>query len=498
MKNIFSKTILGASLVVALNSCSKFGDKYLNNPNPQVNTVANTSQLLTNLLYKSCGRGNAGAVNGDLITLGAKEPALFVQYIAEAIYPSEGLYASTSGEWATFYSGPLMDLAFIINYNTDADLKGVAAANGSNNNQIATARIWRAYLMSILTDRWGNVPYSQANKVGLVNPAYDNQKDIYTDLFKELREAVDQFDNGAAFKGDILFNGDQTKWKKFANSLRMVLAMRLSKVDAVTGKAEYLSASTHAAGYITTNADNAVFAYQDNLNFRNPWNNQAVESNAFGVSDFFVNLLKSYNDPRLNVYATQSTTGNYKGVPYGLNAGNLATALAAAGPYSKMGTTFTARNSPGYFITAAQVLLTRAEAGLRGWVTTTNIKADYDAAVTASLALNGISATAATTYLATTNVLLNPTNVSDGLNKVAIQKYIALYPNGVEAFAEWRRTGLPALTPAVDALNASKQIPRRWGYPTTEATLNTAAYLSGIASMGGDNSIDRRVYWDKQ
>lgn len=497
MKNIFSKTIIGASLVLALNSCSKFGDKYLNNPNPQVNTVANTSQLLTNLLYKSCGRGNGASVSGDLISLGEREPMYYVQYLAPAFYAEAGLYTSTSGEWATYYTGPLMDLAFIINYNTDAETKTIAAENGSNNNQIATARIWKAYLMSILTDRWGNVPYSQANKVGVINPVYDNQKDIYTDLFKELKEAVDQFDNGAAFKGDILFAGDQTKWKKFANSLRMILALRLSKVDPFTGKAEYISASTHAAGYITANTDNATFVYQNNLNFRNPWNNQ-LDGDAFGVSDFFVNLLKSYNDPRLGIYANQSTPGNYKGVPFGLNSSHLSAALASAGPYSTMGSTLTATNSPGYFITAAQMLLTRAEAGLRGWVTTTNIKADYDNAIIASATQYGISTAAATTYANSTNVVLVPTNVTDALNKVALQKYIALFPNGFEAFAEWRRTGIPVLTPAVDALNASKQIPRRWGYPTIEATLNTAAYNAGVSSMGGDNSTDRRVYWDKQ
>lgn len=481
---------------IALSGCkADFDDKYINNPNPRVNATGNTAQLLTNALYRSSGRGNAGAVNGDLITLGDKEAALFVQYISEAIYPSASLYTSTFGEWSTYYTGPLMDLKFIIDYNKDAALKDKVAESGSNNNQIATARIWRAYLFSIATDRWGDIPYSQANVVGLNSPKYDSQKDIYTDLFKELKEAADQFDNGAAFKGDILFNGNQSKWKKFANSLRMILALRLSKIDAATGKAEFLSAYGHAAGYISTNADNAAFPYLNNLNYRNPWNNQQTESNAFGVSSYFINLLKNYNDPRLSKYAALSPSGTYNGVPYGLNSDHLGTPA----PYSRMGDGFVQRNSPGYFITASQMLFTKAEAGLRGWITGTNPQQDYLDAIRASMQQNGVTdAATIDAYLLGSSVAINIANVNEALGKIGTQKYLALYPNGFEAYAEWRRTGFPVLTPAPDALNASKQIPRRWGYPTTEATLNATNYQNALGSLGGTNSTDARVWWDKQ
>jgi len=491
----FKEIIAFTLLIGVLSGCSKFKDEYLHNPDPNVNTTANTSFLFTNALVKSCLRGNATTVNGDLLTVGYKEATFFVQYFGQAIYPDDQLYQNTFGEWSSYYSGPLMDLTTIIEYNT-GDKKTVAAANGSNNNQLASARIWKAYLFSIVTDRWGDVPYFQACNPSIITPKYDAQKDIYYDLFKELKEAVAQFDGGAVFKGDIMFKGDATKWKKFANSLRMVLALRLSKIDPTKGRAEYTEALTANGGYIATNSDNVSFPYLNDINYRNPWNNNIVNDEPIGLTSFFVDLLNYSNDPRLPVYARPSTGTTYAGLPYGLDPAGIAS-WTSSNSYSKMGTAFYQQNSPGYLLTASQVLLTRAEAVLLGW-TTGNAKTDYESAITLNMQQNGITdANAINTYTTQASVLMNASNVSDAVKKVALQKYIALYPNGIEAFAEWRRTGVPALTPAPFAVNDSKMIPRRWGYPLDEGTLNAANYNAAIAAYGNKNSIDGRVWWDK-
>jgi hypothetical protein len=491
--------MLLVTAVALMQACKKitFGDQYTNNPNPNVITEPNTAYLMTNAIYRSLGRGNNGQVNGDLLTLGYKEATFFVQYTSEALYVTDGsLYSNTFGSWALYYTGPLMDLRTIIDYNRTSPDK--AAVNGSNANQIATARIWRAFLFSKVTDRWGDVPYSEANQIGNITPKYDKQQDIYNDLFKELTEAVAQFDNGAVFKGDILFNGDVAKWKRFANSLHMILALRLSKVDPAKGKTEFLSAYNNAAGYITTNTQNAFFNYLNDLNFRNPWNNNQFETNKFGLSEFFINMLSNAGDPRLAKYATPATGSVYKGVPYGLDAANLSAWLGANPNYSIMGSSFTSRNSPGYLITAAQMLLTRAEAGLLGWVSGTDPQSDYQNAIRASMDQNGITdATAINTYLNRSDIAINPANLADAIQKIATQKYLVLFPDGIEAFSEWRRTGYPQLTPAPYAINQSKQIPRRWGYPTDEATLNSVNYQNAINALGGTNSIDARVWWDR-
>jgi hypothetical protein len=495
-KNFVIILLMGACF---FSSCKKkiFSDQYLHNPDPTVSTFPNTAQLLTKALYSSLGRGTAILINGDLLVIGDKEATFFVQYMTEAIYPGASLYTSTYGEWSSYYVNALMPLKTIIDYNTKADTKARAASNGSNSNQLAVARIWRAYLFSIMTDRWGDIPYSEANQLGLLTPKYDKQQDIYNSLFVELQQAIDQFDNGAAVKGDILFSGDQAQWKRFANSLRMILALRLSKVDPAKGKTEFQAAYANAAGYIASNSDNAVFAYQNNANFRNPWHNNFNETNKFGMSDFFISLLSSYNDPRLGVYADPISAGAYKGIPYGLSSSALAV-WTGGNSYSDLGSAFRQQDSRGYLITAAQMLLTRAEAGLRGWITGTNVKADYENAIKASMQQNGITSTALIdAYIANPSVAIDVSNVTVALQKIATQKYLALFPNGFEAFAEWRRTGYPVLTPTAFALNASKQIPRRWGYPTDEAVLNPVNFQTGISGLGGSNSIDARVWWDK-
>ena len=138
--------------------------------------------------------------------------------------------------------------------------KSAAAANGSNANQIAIARILKAYFFQFITDRWGDVPYSQALK-GSENfsPAFDKQQDIYKDLFKEWKEAAAQFDGGNTVVGDILLNGNAARWKKFANSLRLIAALRISKADPVKGKAEFNAAMTD--GVLTSNADNVQYKF---------------------------------------------------------------------------------------------------------------------------------------------------------------------------------------------------------------------------------------------
>jgi hypothetical protein len=117
-------------------------------------------------------------------------------------------------------------------------LPKLIALNGSNNNQIALARIVKAYRFLMLTDQWGDMPYSEALQLK-TQPKYDTQQEIYNGLFKELKKAVAQFDGGAVPAGDIVHNGNLTRWKKFANSLRLIMAVRLSKVDPTTGKANF-------------------------------------------------------------------------------------------------------------------------------------------------------------------------------------------------------------------------------------------------------------------
>jgi len=234
MKN---KLVALALSSVVLFGCSKsiddFGDM---NVNPNSTPIPVTSALLTNVLS-----GIGGTASG--IT-----PGYYCQYFAQTQYTDESRYTPPQSDFDGFYSGVLNDLQNIINVNSDAKYKDLAALNGSNANQIAIARILKAYYFWIVTDYWGDVPYTQALK-GNSDIAYDKQSAIYPALIAELKAAVAQFNVGIAVRGDIIYAGNTTKWTKFANSLRMMMALRLSKVDAATGKAEFAAALATAGWY---------------------------------------------------------------------------------------------------------------------------------------------------------------------------------------------------------------------------------------------------------
>ena len=503
MKRFFVYSLITA--VALFNSgCKKTFEETNVNPNSQTNAFPNTSYLLSNVLNTI---SNAGTTTGGY-TIFNTETALYVQYLSLSQYPEPSLYSTTTASWDAWYAGPLEDLYTIIRYNTDGAFSADAkvTANGSNNNQKAIARILKAYLFSIVTDRWGDVPYSEA-LTGAITPKYDRQQAIYTDMFKELREAIAQFDGGAKATGDQMFGGDAAKWKKFANSLRMVLALRLSKVDATTGKAEFAAAYADAAGYISTNADNAAYKYQNNINFSSPWNSLNNGRDDYSVSDVMINYLKNNSDPRLAVYAQPNASGQYVGIPYGLNRSAL-TAFTGSTDFSRIGLKITGwrfngstptlvnyNGQDGIFISASQMWFTKAEAEQKGWIgATTDASTSYQQGVKLSWDEWGLTYT--TTQLNTYIAQVNITPTTNLAAKIGQQKWIALFPKAQEAWFEWRRTGYPALIPTPYAVNTSKQIPRRYGYPDTEIQLNAANYRTAVTSMGGDTP-DIRVWWDK-
>src|ERR1700730_14445998 len=221
--------IAAVAAAVTIQSCDKVKDFGSTNLNPNATTSPIPSALLTNVISRMGGDlvFDAGGVNSGA--------GLYAQLISETQYTEVSRYNKPTYNYDNpYYAGPLEDLQNIINYNSDPATAAIAAQYGSNKNQIAIARILKAHYYKFVTDAVGDIPYFNALK-GVGTVVYDKQQDIYKDLIKELKEAVDQFDNGLAPKGDVLFGGDNSKWKKYANSLRLLLALNLQKVDAATG-----------------------------------------------------------------------------------------------------------------------------------------------------------------------------------------------------------------------------------------------------------------------
>lgn len=478
---LITVTVLSAMTFI-LGSCNKIKDFGDINIDPNTIPAPITAALLTNV------ESQIGAYLWDGGRF-STNPGLYAQYFTETQYTEEARYATPTFEWSGIYAGPLEDLQNIINYNSNDKTKGNALSYGSNANQIAVAAILKTYYYWTLTDQWGDIPYSGALK-GKGEVAYDKQQDIYTDLFKTLKDAVAMFDAGKMPVGDIIYKGNQSKWKKFANSMRLLMALRLSKVDAATGKTQFNDAL--AAGVIESNSDNAQVNYPGG-NFPNPIYGyyNITQRKDYAVTDVFVNKLNSLSDPRLDALASSHT-----GFPYGLERPDaIAFNNANPGWARVLSISQRTQTSPMYIITSSQVWLARAEAAMYGW-TSDNMATTYATGISEGWKQwNVYDATKLATYMLQPDVALAGT-MQQMLKNIVTQRWISYFPDGKQAWALWRRTGYPVLTPAP----GKTMIPRRFPYPPTEDGLNGANKKAAAAQyqMNGEaDSQFARVWWDK-
>lgn len=495
MKKFLNKIWVVFVAAAVFTSCKKITDDM--NVSPNQPDVLSTGYGINSAIQWLGGTGGGNATTN--INSAAGE--LYSQYLSETFYTNESRFALAQYDYQGYYTGPIADLNQVIRFNTDASLKGAITTTkfGSNANQIAVSRILRAFVYLTVTDRWGDVPYSESLQ-GLANltPKFDAQKDIYTGLFKELTEAQAQFDDGGLYD-DILFDGDVTKWKHWANSLRAVMALRLSKVDAATGSAEFKKAV--ADGLMTSNDDNATYKYLPELNNENPWFGNYRNRYDYGPSAFLINNLQASADPRLAIYADPTVTGTFVGLPYGTSGSALGAYKIGnrnvRGNISQISETYGGQSSPATWTSYAQILFAQAEAAHLGWIPGGDAQAAtlYNNGVTASLNQNGITGADVTTYLAKPAVVFNATTA---VEQIITQKWLANYlGNGWESWAEYRRTGFPKLLdPVPTALNADKHIPRRQQYPQSENDLNKQNYNEAVARQGPD-VLSTHVWWDK-
>ena len=468
---------------IFLQSCDKIKDFGNINQNPNATTSPVTSALLTNVL---AGIGsNLVWDQGGLSTVSG----LYAQLFSETQYTEASRYAKPTFNFDGYYSGPLYDLQNIINYNSDPATAGNAVTYGSNKNQIAIARILKAYYFFFLTSTYGDIPYSLALQ-GIGTVAYDKQETILPALIKELKEAVDQFDAGASFKGDILFNGDNAKWKKFANSVRLLIALQMAKKDPATAKTEFNAALAHSAGIIATNADNATLSYPGGV-YNHPLYQyyNITQRFDYAVSKTVTDFLTSNSDPRINALASSNV-----GFPYGLTRDAAVAFANGNSNYAKiLAPQYRQSNSPIVIIGASNITLARAEAAFRGW-TSESITTLYATGIQQSMEQwNVYSAANFATYISQPSIAIT---AGTELQKIATQEWIAWFPNGWQAFNVWRRTGFPVLTPAPGLTD----IPRRFPYGPTEYNLNvtnvTAAGTRYTVSGVADSQFGR-VWFDQ-
>jgi hypothetical protein len=357
-----------------------------------------------------------------------------------------------------------------------------------------------------MTDIWGDIPYSEANK-GTTNftPKYDSQQEVYNGLFADLTAASEMLAPGGAGYGtaDPIYNGDATKWKQFANSLRLRFALRLTKVDPEKARIEATAAI--AAGVFTSNADNALLRWPGDGSNDSPIYNNFRTRDDQHLSQTLVDTLKALYisiepgndtifDPRLAVYAdpiVSKLPGDtvYVGTPNGLQDDD-AIAIGLTNT-SRVGAAYRDKKTPSILMAYSEVLFGQAEAAARGW-TADDPAVLYNEAIRASMQYNGIADAVTDAYLASPRVAYNS---ATGLTQIALQKWIALYAQGADAYAEYRRTGVPALKPGPAVITDPKVVARRLTYPLAEQSFNNANLQAAIAAQGGA-SLNDRVWWD--
>jgi hypothetical protein len=490
------KIITSVSLLAVMaTSCDKFKDFGDTNVSPNATTVPNTSALLTNVLAGISGRASQ------------QNPGYYCQYFSETQYPGVSLYSLPQFDMDGIYAGAMFDCQNIINTNSDPTTAALAAANGSNINQIAIATILKSYYFWTITDAWGDIPYSEALTITNTTPKFDRQEDVYKGVIADLTSAVDKLDaTGATVKGDIAFSGNVDKWKKVANSIRLLMSLRLSK--KFPGASEYAAtqfkaAMAHPAGTIDANADNLVINFPGG-NFLNTWNATYNGRDDLGESLPMVTLLNGLGDQRQSAYGS-----SVNGVPYGRDRATFMNNWFAANSttYAKvLSNANRAANSKVTIIHAAAVLLAKAEATELGWISGTTAATYYESGIAASYDQWALPASAVPGYIANPLVVYTGTT-AEKINKIALQRYIALYPDGLQGWCEWRRTGVPALTPAQNSVNSGGQIPRRFVYGTNDYNTNGESVRAAAAAIplpvptptgatAGDTQ-NGKVWWDQ-
>lgn len=499
-KLIMNKLLFIAFFAVVIAGCDDFGSMNVDPNNAQ---EAQPDLLLT-YAERSVG-AYVGSVNG----------ALYVQYFAETQYTDASTYSSVNFSFASgytpvtnppdedinAYSGPLHNLQEIIDLNTNEETRSSQRVQsaGSNANQIAVARILRAYLYHTMTDRWGYIPYSEALQgEDDFTPSYDSQEAIYQDLLTELSEAVEQIDDGAGPTGDYIFEGDMGRWEAFANTLRMRIALRLSERNPAG--IDYVQHFTDAynAGPIE---QDVMYPYLADANNENPWFNRFRTRTDYAISNTLSDTMKAVDDQRLLVYADPAPNYNDEDgqiefsdinpMPYGVSAdsaGNITNAEV-----SFPGQAIRDQDAPLPIMTMAELQFMIAEAIERGWIAGDAAQEYYDGIQASWEQWDVYDEGDFTTYILDPDVAYTS---ADWEQKIGFQKWIALFPQGYEAWAEWRRLGNPELEPAPAAVNNSGEIPVRQGYPGDESELNSENYQQAVEAQNIVTGLDEPVWWD--
>ncbi|WP_083919483.1 SusD/RagB family nutrient-binding outer membrane lipoprotein [Pontibacter roseus] len=487
----FSKYKLCIALLMGLglSSCDKDFEEINTNPNAPEDVPA--SVILPASQQSAVSRLFGASVNLTYTATWAQQIAK-IQYIDEDRYNFRASDFST--HWDALYAGPLLDARLVVQKgeeNGDAAMEGVG-------------RTWQTWIFQNVTDLWGDIPYSEALRgtEGNMTPKYDSQESIYMDMLDQLETANTLLAQGGSVGGDLIYGGSAAQWQKFANSLRLRLLIHMANVAPNKAKEGIEAIMADRAKYpiFTSNADNAELAYLGAQPYRNPWFENSITRDDHAISKTMVDVLASKNDPRVTVYAepaAQPAAGagfTYMGKTY-VGQQNGAASQPSLATVSRIGNMYRkTATQPMYIMTHAEVMFILAEAAQRGWNVGMTAQEAYNAGIRSSMELNGLTGAAVEAYLLQPSV--NFATQTNKLEAISVQKWIALFGNGIEAFTEYRRTGFPSTIKEVPAsFFPGRGVPLRFSYTNQERSTNRAnveAASTGIV----DFLFGKPVWWD--
>lgn len=367
-------------------------------------------------------------------------------------------------------------------------------------NYHAMASIMRAYEISRLTDAYGDVPYKEAGlgyEQQAYYPKYEPQQEIYKGIIDEVKTAIKSFDASKKMvpaSSDIIYKAKIDSWKRLGNSLLLRFGMKISKADPVL--AETTVKEAFAGGVMQSNDDSFVVFYLPDTYYSTTANgNAAANKYDYKCTDAFIDLLKNTNDPRLSVYVMLPDGNTDPAVQQGyklFQSDNTSKKIVST-PNTK---TYADFHSPYVHMSYAETLLLLSEAILNGWISG-DAKSYFLNGVRANLEFqriygnNGIiPESEISDYINSLN--FDPQKITDARNQLYTQMWIMFYFNWNEAFATWRRTGIPNFNEEF-----SSKINRRLLYPQSEWNTNGDNVREAVARQG-DDDVMTRVWWDKK
>lgn len=514
MKNILSLLTWRARpaaflLLVTLLSCTKDFDEI----NTNENSLSELGPAEIPFLFSRAE--STGTFNSGIYQVAQNLFAdQYAQYFActATYFPSDRLFIRM--DWVGNAFNPMYTAVL-------PQLQTIMTETDPTSAENAIANIWWVYTFHRVTDYWGPIPYFQAGVAGLGVP-YDPQDQIYDDFFKRLDAAVTILKGKAgenAFgKYDLIYEGDVNKWIKFGNTLRLRLAMRISKVDPSRAKSEAEAAV--ASGVLATSpGDDALV--KRSLKGSDVNGLSLMDWNEFRMSASMESVLKGYEDPRMPIYFRPAANGGYNGLRNGLTVAQLGEPLSSNDANSNKGerwSSTTGLETPNNVMCTAEAYFLRAEGALMGWNMDGDAQTLYEDGIRNSMKQWGINDDAAiTAYINSTKTpvapgdLLNSPpmtdipvkyNDTDALEQIATQKWLALFPEGMEAWADYRRSRVLKLYPVAnsenpDITNTNTQWIRRIPFLLSEYQTNKDATESAVELLGGEDKVTTPLWWDK-